>query len=68
MTTKVFRDSNRTTHIPFENMTLVATKKANGGVRLRLIQHGIRNAVPQTVTNFFLDADETAQLAELVKE
>ena len=67
MTTKVFKDSNRTTAIPFENMTLVVTKKDSGGTRLRLVQHGVRNKFPKMVTDFFLDASETAELAELVQ-
>lgn len=67
MTTRVFKDSNRTTPIPFENMTLVVTKKDSGGTRLRLVQHGVRNKCPKMVTDFFLDASETAELAELVQ-
>ena len=67
MTTKVFKDSNRTTAFPFENMTLIVTKKDNGGTRLRLVQHGVRNKVPQMVTNFFLDAAESAELSELLE-
>ena len=67
MTTKVFKDSNRTTAIPFENMTLVVTKKDSGGARLRLVQHGVRNKFPKMVTDFFLDADETAELTDLLQ-
>ena len=67
MTTKVFKDSNRTTAIPFENMTLVVTKKDSGGTRLRLVQHGVRNKFPKMVTDFFLDADETAELTGLLQ-
>ena len=65
MTTKVFKDSNRTTAFPFENMTLIVTKKDNGGARLRLIQHGIRNQLPRSVTDIYLDASESAELTEL---
>ena len=67
MTTRVFKDSNRTTPIPFENMTLVVTKKDSGGTRLRLVQHGVRNKFPKMVTDFFLDADETAELTDLLQ-
>ena len=67
MTTKVFKDSNRTTPIPFENMTLVVTKKDSGGTRLRLVQHGVRNKFPRMVTDFFLDAAESAELSELLE-
>lgn len=67
MTTKVFKDSNRTTAFPFEKMTLVVTKKDSGGVRLRLIQHGITNELPGAKTDFFLDASETAELTDLLR-
>ena len=67
MTTKVFKDSNRTTAIPFENMTLVVTKKDSGGTRLRLVQHGVRNKFPKMVTDFFLDASETEELTDLLR-
>ena len=66
MTTKVFKGFNRTTNLSFENMALVVTKRPNGGSHLRLVQHGVRGAVPQVVTDFFLDAGETARLSDLI--
>ena len=67
--TKVFKDSNRTTRLPFENMTLVVTRKDNGGARLRLIQSGktpSKGRWPSMKTDFFLDAAEVTDLLELL--
>ena len=69
MTTKVFKDSNRTTRLPFEKMTLVVTRKDNGGARLRLIQSGktpSKGRWPSMKTDFFLDAAEVSDLLELL--
>ena len=68
MTTKVYRDQNRTTNIPNEPMSLIVTKRANGGLRLKLIQHGTEDIPLKLYTQFFLDSDEASDLANLLND
>ena len=68
MTTKVYRDQNRTTAIPNEPMSLIVTKRANGGLRLKLIQHGTKRFPYTSYTQFFLDSDEASDLANLLND
>ena len=68
MTTKVYRDQNRTTNIPNEPMSLIVTKRANGGLRLKLIQHGTKGFPFKYYTQFFLDSDEASDLASLLND
>lgn len=51
-TTKVYRDQNRTTNIPNEPMSLIVTKRANGGLRLKLVQHGTKSFPFKSYTQF----------------
>lgn len=67
-TTKVYRDQNRTTHIPNEPMSLIVTKRANGGLRLKLVQHGTKDFPFRSHTQFFLDNDEASDLANLLND
>ena len=68
MNTKVYRDQNRTTNIPHEPMSLIVTKRANGGLRLKLIQHGTKGFPFKSYTQFFLDSDEASDLANLLND
>lgn len=66
MTTKVYRDQNRTTNIPNEPMSLIVTKRANGGLRFKLVRHGTKLCPFKSYTQFFLDSDEASDLANLL--
>ena len=65
-TNKVYRDQNRTTNIPHEPMSLIVTKRANGGLRLKLVMHGTKDFPFKSYTQFFLDSDEASDLANLL--
>lgn len=69
MTTKVFKDSNRTTRLPFENMTLVVTRKDNGWCTLAIDpkrKDPFQGALAEHEDGLFLDAAEVSDLLELL--
>ena len=67
-TSKVYRDQNRTTNIPYEPMSLIVTKRANGGLRLKLVMHGTKDFPFKSYTQFFLDSDEASDLVSLLND
>ena len=67
-TNKVYRDQNRTTNIPHEPMSLIVTKRANGGLRLKLVMHGTKDFPFKSYTQFFLDSDEASDLVSLLND
>ena len=67
-TNKVYRDQNRTTNIPHEPMSLIVTKRANGGLRLKLVMHGTKDFPFKSHTQFFLDSDEASDLTSFLND
>ena len=68
MTSKVYRDQNRTTNIPNEPMSMIVTKRANGGLRLKLVLHGTKDFPFKSYTQFFLDSDEASDLVNFLND